>query len=226
MTSRGADYARIAGDNYNTPRYVVREFLAEFGEQLPRVLCDPAPGRGNMLKEFEHAGKVPLGNPKRRDFITDDWWWPKASPTIFTNPPYGDRRGSLAVKFVERALELTGLYCGSVVMLLPFDFDAAKGRRHLFEHRAFVGKVVIPRIKWFDNKAGSTTHAWYFWDWAHRGQPWIKYRLGSTDGTIRRTRMDDDRTRDRAGAARAVAGDSARRRRTNNRLSGRVVPAD
>ena len=62
-------------------------------------------------------------------------------------------------------------------MLLPMNFDAAKGRRDLFaENPAFKAKYVLTkRIRWenLEQKAAgpSSNHAWYVWDRSHSGPP-------------------------------------------------------
>jgi hypothetical protein len=68
-------------------------------------------------------------------------------------------------------------------MLLRTDFDHAASRRHLFsECPAFATKVVLTkRIVWFDGPkaAPSFNHAWYIWDWKHRGSPTLAYAPAS-----------------------------------------------
>lgn len=79
---------------------------------------------------------------------------------IATNPPF-----NLADEFCRKAL-----WCADqVAMLLPIQFDCAKGRRDLFaQNRRFKAKYTITqRIRWENleqKKAGpSTNHAWYVW---------------------------------------------------------------
>jgi hypothetical protein len=64
-------------------------------------------------------------------------------------------------------------------MLLRADFDSAKSRRHLFaDCAAFARKIALTkRIVWFDGPkaAPSFNHAWYLWDWQHRGLPVLAY---------------------------------------------------
>ncbi len=163
MTIRGANYKKIPGDAYNTPRYVVADLLRHMKGRLRRTLADPCPGKGNMLKEFDKAGYGALGG--KGDFLSDQLLHLHKKYDIVTNPPYGSQ-GRLAVKFIERALEKTKPWNGRVIMLLPFDFDAAKTRRHLFTEECFAFKIVLPyRIAWFDGKSGSTNHAWFVWDY-------------------------------------------------------------
>jgi hypothetical protein len=95
---------------------------------------------------------------------------------IVTNPPY-----SAAVRFIEHALALTKSGCGFVAMLLlRTDFDHAKSRQHFFGTcPQFAQKVVLTkRIRWFEESTGqpSFNHAWYIWNWKHRGPPTLAKR--------------------------------------------------
>jgi hypothetical protein len=86
---------------------------------------------------------------------------------IATNPPF-----SLANEFCRH-----GLQCGRMAMLLPLNFDAAKGRRDLFaDNKSFKAQhVLTKRIRWenlVQKKAGpSQNHCWYVWDHGHTGPP-------------------------------------------------------
>jgi hypothetical protein len=95
---------------------------------------------------------------------------------IITNPPYGEnKRGELAVAFIEHALELG---VPRVSMLLRNDFDSAISRQHLFRNNPmFAGKIVLlNRIKWFVGASSpSDNHSWFTWSREHRGGPAIHY---------------------------------------------------
>jgi hypothetical protein len=172
MTTRGADYKRQPNDDYKTPALVTEDLLRFLKKDLSVRLCDPCPGAGAMLRVFKRLGYRIVKGPK--DFITGHF--PDTECDFVINPPYGGRTGKLAVAFVEHALALTQSWRGKAAVLLPFDFDAAKTRRHLFEHKAFAAKIVLPyRVPWFNNKAGSTIHAWYLFDHKHKGRPTIRY---------------------------------------------------
>jgi hypothetical protein len=182
MTRRGADYQRKAGDDYPTPAYVTEDLLRWLHNELNIYLCDPCPGpKQAMIKVFKQRGYCVVYGPK--DFITGEFP-DQAECDFVTNPPYGNKRGSLAVQFVERALDVTKPWQGKVVMLLPFDFDAAKTRRHLFDRKEFAAKIVLPyRVAWFNGKSGSTIHAWFCWSHRHKGPSVIKYmRLRTRPG--------------------------------------------
>jgi hypothetical protein len=68
---------------------------------------------------------------------------------------------------------------GFCAMLLRTDFDHAKSRQHIFsKHPAFAKKLVLTkRIKWFGDSKGSPSfnHAWFIWDWQHKGPPTLAY---------------------------------------------------
>src|SRR5262245_33853037 len=74
------------------------------------------------------------------------------------------------------------------LMLLRTDFDHARSRGHLFANcPAFACKVVLTtRIRWFEHSNGSPSfnHAWYIWDWQHRGKAILEYHF-QTSGRIR-----------------------------------------
>jgi hypothetical protein len=99
---------------------------------------------------------------------------------IITNPPYAH-----AQQFIEHALAMMRPWRGLVAMLLRTDYDHAKTRQHLFSgHKAFSKKLVLTkRIKWFEDSEGqpSFNHAWYIWDWKHRGPPTLAYGPEVTD---------------------------------------------
>jgi len=177
MTIRGADYKRRKNDNYPTPPEVTEALLKNV--TLGPTIFDPACGKQNRIVAVaRHMGLRAYGKDivTGQDFLTHDYQL-SSKVSIVTNPPYGDRRGTLALKFIERALELTDEHDGKVAMLLPIDFDSGKTRQHVFkDHHAFAGKLVLlDRIKWFKNRAGSTNHAWYIWNWKNADPPIIRY---------------------------------------------------
>jgi hypothetical protein len=175
MTKRGADYKRRKGDNYPTPLEVAGTLLSKV--LFAKTLCDPCCGKKkNLLKAFKANGYRAVGTDIvfGTDFIEDRFKWRDVD--IVTNPPYGSRRATLAVRFIERALTITKPWRGRVAMLLPADFDSGKSRAHLFTHPAFCGKIILlDRIKWFNNRAGSTNHQWCIWDWKNTRAPTVRY---------------------------------------------------
>lgn len=186
MTVRGADYKRRKLDDYPTPPEVLDTLFENV--KLGPEIYDPACGRRRRVifaakrHGLRASGSDISGTLIKANFLNmvDGCIGPN---DIVTNPPYGNRRGSLALRFIEKALEVTHLYQKHTAMLLPIDFDSGKTRRHVFEHPAFALKLVLlDRIKWFDGQSGSTNHAWYIWDWRHEGPPVIRYaRINSKE---------------------------------------------
>jgi hypothetical protein len=122
-------------DLYPTPPWPT-EALVEHIEVAGKRIWEPACGRGDMAETLRAAGARILATdieyPRLQrlfDFTSPmpDWERPDG---IVTNPPGGERN-TLAVRFVELAIERIG-DGGFVAMLLPNDFDCAAGRRHLF----------------------------------------------------------------------------------------------
>lgn len=185
MVQRGATYERQERDWYRTPREPVDVLFKVV--KFSKRICDPCCGDGALLKAFDDHGHDafgsdihPVGVPNAitSDFITQHFPW-GVNCDIVTNPPYGER-GALAVKFIERALEVTRAWGGKVAMLLPADFDSAKTRAHIFrDHPAFGLRIILlSRIRWFENGAGgspSANHAWFCWDWHQSGFPIVRY---------------------------------------------------
>lgn len=176
MTQRGANYPRKKLDHYQTPKEVTKTLLKHV--DLGTSIFDPACGKRNLIvNAAREMGLEAYGRDivTGHDFLTHKYQLAEGV-SIVTNPPYGDRRGTLALEFVERALILTKKYKSKVAMLLPVDFDSGKTRQNVFSHPAFALKLVLlDRVKWFNNQSGSTNHAWYVWSWKHRGPPMIRY---------------------------------------------------
>jgi hypothetical protein len=170
MSQRLSGYVRRANDEYDTPAWVTAELVPH----LPRQVClrEPAPGNGQMVDALLDHG-FSVSYECGRDFLSDT----ESYSAVVTNPPY-----SLATEFVEKALALTKPTAGFVAMLLRTDFDHAKTRRHLFgDCSQFAKKVVLlKRVVWFERRgaAPSYNHAWFLWDWQHRGPPSLAYSVG------------------------------------------------
>jgi predicted RNA methylase len=133
--------------------------------------CDR--GSGLLVATLRRQGIEAIG--------TDDDFLARAEAPLhisdlITNPPYGEnRRGELAVRFIEHALELG---VPRIAMLLRNDFDSAITRQHLFRNEPrFAGKIVLlNRIKWFVGPSSpSDNHSFFLWDRGHRGAPSIHY---------------------------------------------------
>lgn len=173
MSQRGSGYKRKELDNYETPTWVTEALLPHLPRR-PKVIWEPACGNGKMVDALFNAGEFGvIGSDiiNGKDFLAETEC--NHVDAIITNPPY-----AIADKFIEHALRLME-YDGLVAMLLRTDFDHAMGRNHLFaECRAFAKKVVLRRrIKWFADSKGSPSfnHAWFIWDWKHKGAPTLAY---------------------------------------------------
>jgi hypothetical protein len=180
MTVRGANYPRRKNDDYPTPPEATIALFKNV--KLGSAIIDPACGRRNRIVAVAlNMGMRATGRDITSgfDFLTDRPTWTDTRD-IVTNPPFGVQ-GRTALKFIERALEVTK---HRVAMLLPVDFDSGKTRQHVFQHPAFAIKLILlDRIKWFNGQSGSINHAWFIWDWRHKGPPVIKYAR-ITDGNL------------------------------------------
>ena len=177
MVVRGATYERRPLDFYQTPGETTRVLFnfARFGERV----VDPCCGDGAILKTLKEQGyKKATGDDliQGYDFLLHPWRW--AGADIVTNPPFGPG-GRTAVKFIERALEVTTLHQGKVALLLPVDFDSGKTRTHVFRDcPQFSLKIVLlNRIRWFNGISGASNHCWSLWDHRHKGPPVIAYAV-------------------------------------------------
>lgn len=163
-------FERIAQDRYETPDKVSATILP-FIPRYARCGWEPACGSGRMLRALERGGLMMVGTDidQGLDFLLAAHTPLASVRLIVTNPPY--RRG-LAQQFVEHAIELMRPVDGVVAMLLPFQWDMAQERAHLFEpHRAWRRKVGIRhRIRWFEGTDGNPRgfHCWMIWDWTAR----------------------------------------------------------
>jgi hypothetical protein len=185
MAQRDSGFERQDHELYETPGWVTRVLMDQV--RLPPRIWEPACGHCLMVDELRKgygvfAGDVINHGHLLQDAVEDFLAIPAGERREFgavvTNPPYG-RGGALARQFIEHALATMRPVNGIVAMLLPIDFDSAKGRRHLFaECPAFAQKIVLQtRIRWFAGSTGSPSanHAWFVWDWYHGGLPTLTY---------------------------------------------------
>jgi hypothetical protein len=175
MSQRASGYERKERDLYETPEWVTEALVPALPFMHPRKVWEPACGSGKMVRALQARGISTLGTDISGglDFLTQRLPPEQHIEAIITNPPY-----ELATEFIDRALCLMEPH-GLVAMLLRTDFDHAKTRAYLFaEHPAFAKKVVLTkRIKWFEDSKGqpSFNHAWFIWDWHHKGAPTLAY---------------------------------------------------
>ena len=194
MSQRDSGYERKERDHYETPTWVTETLLPHL--RKCQTIWEPAAGSRKMSRVLEgFAGTVISSDiAEGQDFLAADGF---DGDAIITNPPY-----ELAPKFIERALFLTAPD-GLVAMLLRTDFDHARSRQHLFQHPFSKKLVLTKRIKWFEGptickhcggcgsirglkckpckgkgwkKQGpSENHAWFVWDYRHKGPPTLAY---------------------------------------------------
>jgi hypothetical protein len=147
MSQRASGYARRPVEAYETIAWPIVALLLYLGPiQRAWECCDR--NSGQLIATLRARNIEAIGTAQ--DFLTVTAV-PADVSDLITNPPYGDnRRGELAVRFIEHALELK---VPRVAMLLR-----------------------INRIKWFEAPSSpSDNHAWFCWDRRHTGAPIIRY---------------------------------------------------
>jgi methylase of polypeptide subunit release factors len=160
LSQRWSEYERFPADAYQTPDWVTEALLPHLPIYAPAKVLEPAAGEGQMAAVLRRHGFEVAAS----DINT-------GAAAVITNPPYG-----MAEQFIAHALDLMEPN-GLVAMLLRVDYDSAETRRYLFD-APFAKKVVLTkRIRWIKNSTGSPSfnHAWFVWDWLHKGPPIIGY---------------------------------------------------
>jgi hypothetical protein len=173
MSQRASGYARRPDEDYATIAWPILALLAARRTAPVGRIWDPCCGVGKLVAVLRIRGFDAIGTDT--NFLATTIV-PAGVSDLITNPPYGEnKRGELAVKFIEHALALG---VPNITMLLRVDFDSAKSRQHLFRNNPyFAGKVVLlDRIKWFEGSSSpSDNHAWFTWSCGHVGLPTITY---------------------------------------------------
>jgi hypothetical protein len=175
MSQRISGYARKSDENYETIAWPIFALLSHLPHlSTVRRVWDPCNrGSGRLVATLRSQGIGAIGTGKDFFTVTKP---PTNVSDMITNPPYGEhRRGELAVRFIEHALELK---IPRISMLLRNDFDSAISRQHLFRACSmFAGKLVLlNRIKWFDGPSSpSDNHSWFLWEHEYTGAPLIHY---------------------------------------------------
>lgn len=182
MSQRDSGHKRIPHDLYETPPWVTDAIVPHLPKRRHVTIYEPAAASGKMVRALRKHGylvsSADIRIGRKRDFLDREIRIGHQGAVV-TNPPYKH-----AVEFIERALEVTECLEGYVAMLLKVDFDSGSTRRHLFESETFHKKVVLTRrIEWFKRKVikgklqggPSENHAWFIWDWRHKGPPIIGY---------------------------------------------------
>ena len=183
MSQRDSGYARKPKEFYETPAWVTRALYPHLPARALSKIWECAAGAGKMSGVLSDWGTVlatdiesPSSDIAQCDFLASVA--PPDVTAIITNPPYKQ-----AEEFIEHALDQMRERRGLTAMLLRTDYDHAKTRARLFAGcPAFSKKVVLTkRIVWFEPEPGkkgkspSFNHAWFIWDWQHRGPPSLAY---------------------------------------------------
>jgi len=161
-------------DLYETPAVAVQALLA--AEKLPRVVWEPACGRGAIGLVLQAAGHtVYASDLVDRGYGTGGINFlgarkaPPGVKAIVTNPPF-----KLAQEFVEKALELVP----HVVMLARLAFLESERRSHILEPGSGLRTVHVFRNRlpmmnrdgWVGPQSGSAVaYAWFAWERGHVG---------------------------------------------------------
>lgn len=183
--NKAAPLAERGDDLYETPIEAVRTLIAL--EDLPRVIYEPACGRGAIAAPLATAGHdvrctdlvvrdYAVQAPFSADFLLspafDAGMLDGPEIGIVTNPPFKD-----AARFVRRALETGAPY---VAMLMRVGFlaggcgrsEASKARAYVLDRvpprRVYVFMRRLPmmhRDGWTGPRASSAMDfAWFIWD--------------------------------------------------------------
>ncbi|WP_315730199.1 hypothetical protein [Bradyrhizobium sp. SZCCHNRI2010] len=173
MSQRHSGWKRESLDRYETPAWVTAALMPHLPKRLHVWEC--ACGSGNMVRALAAAGHTVNATDVHTgtDFLKVGTA-PHGVRAVVSNPPFDQAQG-----FIEHAIELMKPVDGSIAMLLRIDYGCAKTRQHLFgDCPIFARKIELTRrIRWFEGTKGhpSYNHAWFVWDWQHRGEPALRY---------------------------------------------------
>ncbi len=100
-------------------------------------------------------------------------------------------RNKIAEQFIKRGLvHITNSGGGLLILLLPYDFDAAKSRHKLFaDCPNFIAKIVLTRrVRWFEpppgtkKKSPKENHCWCIWSGRPRSRAPALYYAPKSNG--------------------------------------------
>jgi hypothetical protein len=170
-------------DLYETPPIAVEALLGV--ENLPRVIWEPAAGRGAIVKVLRTHGRTVISSDiVHYDFALDfvaDFLTTTEMPTgcyaIVTNAPF-----KIITKFTRHALDLAP----RVYLLCRLAFLEATSRTDILEHRGLAHVHVfrrrlpmMHRDGWTGRRASSAmAFGWFCWDRDYRG-PTVVDRIGA-----------------------------------------------
>jgi CRISPR-associated DxTHG motif protein len=171
VSQRASGYERKADDAYYTPPWVTKALIPHLRIRPPARVREPAAGNNAIVDVLTAAGFLVSYSDITHGINFLDTLR-LAEDAVITNPPYNQSE-----EFIAHALDLTEPH-GLVAMLLRTDYDHAATRAYLFDNEPFARKVVLrKRIRWIPGSTGSPSfnHAWFVWDWRHRGPATIGY---------------------------------------------------
>jgi hypothetical protein len=175
-------YARIPNDAYFTKDARCGAALTD-RVRLPSKVWEPACGARDLARQLQAGGvrrvvcsdilRYAPGVMTIADFLLQSKPLGRAQ-AIVTNPP-----NKLSYEFAEHALRLMAPVGGLVALLVPLQWDAAPGRKHLVEnHRAYALKLLLTFRSWWtdERRAQPREHwQWLVWDWNRRRPAVVRY---------------------------------------------------
>src|SRR5687768_14972178 len=178
--ARLGDNERVKNDYYPSPP--LSTFALVQNGEVPKVIWEPAAGRGWMSWELERCGRsvfssdiVEYPNPLVNVNVGLDYLTTKKISSfhdvgVVTNPPYGK---NMAEKFILRTLDDNGYkYCA---MLCRLTFAESERRRELFSKKFPPTQVMVFSSRfscderYFETNplGGMVAFAWWVWDYRH-----------------------------------------------------------
>jgi hypothetical protein len=165
-------YMRVERDSYNSPPFVARSLTEHINVEGLRI-WEIAAGRGQLARELEAQGARVFSSdiePHEGLDAVFDFLSPGLPPGLrqfdgmISNPPW-----RLAVAFIEAGLRRISSHGGFLALLLPTDFDSARGRLHLFHDPRFIARISLTsRPVWFERTDGvkaapKENVCWFIW---------------------------------------------------------------
>lgn len=168
-----SNFPRIENDNYHTiDKRCIYAFIQHFQPALSVDICAPD-GSGIVNTLIECGYNAFCISDAFIDKLSAEW--------IVTNPPYSR---PLVDNIIMRQLErLDTLEVVGVAMLLRSNFDFAKTRSYIFDHKYYAGQIKMRFRPWWTEKRDKQPIHNYVWQlWTYEAQynpPIVLY----SDGT-------------------------------------------
>jgi hypothetical protein len=178
-TNRGS--SRNPQDFYETPRWLTEAIIPHLRPYAPQRILEPAAGHGAIVRLLESAfpeAEIDTGDVSTgQDFLVHPY--PADYDLIMTNPPY-----SLALDFIQRALDLRRTEQSVVGMLLRVNFAGGQARAPFFR-RNKPSIYITPRRPDFTGGGGDATeYAWFVWDGRQHNVEWLDTENGASQGSL------------------------------------------